>query len=114
VILSAYDHIAPPHVDEKLLAEFRVKFHCEWCRQPAWERLQPNHIVSRGMGGWRRLDIGINLIAMHAPCHCLWHAGHIKLLDLLGIVAEREGCRVEDIQETMAAILRRSKKWIVA
>ena len=59
--------------DEKTLDLYRGPGFCEWCRN--WcVRREPDHIECKGMGGGRRLDIHVNLLALGSsldlhPCH---------------------------------------------
>ena len=85
-------------IDKPLLAVFRASQRCEWCKRSTPEGCHPHHVTTRGMGGARRFDIRVNLIALCWRCHDAFHTGQIMTCDLLAIVAQRE-------QTTQDAIL---------
>ena len=98
----------------RLLQEFRTAGRCEICQAHVAKR-EPHHL-------WRRtpeITIRINLIALGGvlklpdggevvlcPCHRSIHAGLISASRVLEVVAKREGCRPEDIEEVMAWMRR--------
>jgi len=87
--------------NEALLDEFRFKPRCEWCgRLMCNERLHPHHIFGRGMGGWSRMDVRINLVGLCAEDHAAHHNGQRPLtIDLLAIVAAREKTTQDAIRD---------------
>lgn len=87
-------------VNEKLLKEFRQKERCEYCNRPC-ESLDAHHLVQRGLGGGKRLDISPNLAALCRFCHTDYHAGKIMYEDMLAVVAAREGVLQDDIRKVM-------------
>lgn len=98
-------------IDEKLLDEFRTNGRCEWCGFYC-QRREAAHIFARGMGGGGRLDIRINLVGLGGPgecdCHGSSHRGDAPTqIDLLAIVAQREGRLQDDIEDEIH-LLRRS------
>ncbi len=96
-------------IDETLLEEFRHRSRCENCGILSRGRLDAHHIYARGMGGGGRLDVRENLIALCALCHRRVHDGNIKRLQLLTVVARREGLQVEEVAQRVMD-LRRKKK----
>ena len=82
--------------DEELLKYFRTKPVCEWCGHASGARLleylDPHHVEARGMGGGKRLDVALNLMAVHRLCHDEIEAGGAKAKEKCwNIVAKREG-----------------------
>lgn len=59
-------------IDEDLLNFFRMGGDCELCLRRCSVR-EPHHIIAKGMGGARRLDVRINLIAVGAGLSCACH-----------------------------------------
>ncbi len=94
-------------VDENLLAQFRAKGRCEWCKRASV--VNPHHIWARGMGGGGRLDVPANLIALCLSCHEYVHAGMILRCDLLAIVARRENTTQDAITGEIYALRRAPK-----
>ncbi len=91
--------------DEGLLDEFRGPGRCEFCRRWCVAR-EAAHIVTRGFGGWSRMDIRINLVSLGSAyeCGCHYHAhqgGRPTITDLLVIVAAREGRTPVDVQDEL-------------
>src|SRR5207247_10685926 len=80
-------------IDEELLAYFRHKPECEWCGKFSDTGLDPHHALHRGLGGGSRLDVALNLIAVHRlPCHHeIEHGGNAAMQKCLDIIAKREG-----------------------
>jgi hypothetical protein len=91
-------------IDEELLTEFRTKRRCELCGRNGG--CQPHHLFSKGMGGARRFDIRINLIAVCAWCHVLVHTGEIERADLLLLVAKREKTTQDAIEREIYRLRR--------
>lgn len=91
--------------DEKLLSLFRAKRQCQYC----WTHttVQPHHVFARGMGGIRRLDVAINLIALCPFCHRQFHDGHIQRHHLLEKIARREKRTVDDLLDELYLLLRK-------
>lgn len=112
MILETYADIKPPHKDAKFLKTMRAQILCEWCR--SWEGCHIHHIFGRGQRSWKRLDLPIAVVRLCPKCHAKTHGGNILRCDLLAVVATREGCLQGDIEETVYAILQRSKKGNVA
>jgi hypothetical protein len=96
--------------NERLLDEFRTPGNCELCNFWFLKR-EPHHVIGKGTGGWRRLDIRINLIAVGSSqyftcdCHRLAQANRITLREVREVVAKREGVTVEQIEETVNRLL---------
>jgi hypothetical protein len=88
-------------IDEKLLDEFRRTLRCGWCQRPQIHGCHPHHLLGRGMGGCRRLDVRINLIALCVEDHAAVHAGRIEMSALLMIVAKREKRLQDDILDEL-------------
>jgi hypothetical protein len=101
-----------PHIDEALLDRFRGRGRCEYCHRQCRNR-EPHHIRQRGIGGWSRVDVPINLISLGSAmpgdcnCHGRFHVGHIPRCDLLALVAAREGVLQGEIEAEMDRILWR-------
>ncbi len=93
-------------IDRPLLAVFRASQRCEWCRRPTPEGCHPHHVTTRGMGGARRLDIRINLIALCWKCHANFHNGFVDSAELIKIVALREKTTPQEIQEAIWKLRR--------
>jgi len=78
-------------VNPDTLAEARNRSHCEWCGEPAYWGLQAAHVIARGMGGGRQLDIPQNLASLCNRCHFESHANRTPSEDdLLRVVVVRE------------------------
>lgn len=94
-------------IDKDLLAFFRRQGRCEWTgkRGP----VDPNHIVPRGVGSGKRLDIRLNLIAMNRAAHDEYHAGQILQAELVLIVCQREKCLQRDWWSVMRWLRRLPK-----
>ena len=91
--------------DQNLLLAFKLAPRCEWCGQRGY--LQAHHLFTRGMGGGGRLDVPINLVSLCVCCHRLHHDGHEPLtLDLLGVVARREGTTQDAIRAEIQRLRR--------
>lgn len=95
--------------DEKLLDFFRGAGACELCGKGCMRR-EPHHVIAKGMGGGRRLDIRINIVAvgsspgMECQCHNNVDTASEKSR-CLRIIAERERTTVEAIEAATAFIL---------
>ena len=104
-------------LNARLLKEFRMPGYCELCGFYFAKR-QPHHL-------WRRtpeLSIRINLIALGGilklpdgrerflcRCHRKIHDGVISAERVLAIVALRERCTAEEIEEVMQSMRRTIK-----
>lgn len=96
-------------INNKLLATFRQTPACEICHDRA--RCQPHHIICRGAGGGRRLDVRINLVAVCVFCHARLHGGSggqvLRVEELLTLVAHRERISVDvDLLSVLWWLLR--------
>jgi|ERR1700719_671738 len=80
-------------IDEPLLASMRLAGPCDLCSKWCRSR-EPAHILSRGMGGGRRIDHRLNLLALgtvfQCDCHNRIHRGKIGEAEQWAAVAERE------------------------
>ena len=96
--------------DDDLLWEFRRKRTCEYCKHPLHYYAHPHHVHSRGAG---RVDISCNLIALGAAfdcnCHGRVHSGSIERMEILTIVARREGKTIEEIEQEVWRLRRADK-----
>ncbi len=98
-------------IDNDLLNEFRHAGICEFCLRRVTNR-EPHHIIGRGMGGGRRMDVRINLISLCAEfsggahCHTLVHVGRIGREKLLAVVARREGLSVDALERELHRLRR--------
>jgi hypothetical protein len=100
--------------DEALLNRFRGPGPCEWCKKPCRNR-EAAHVFCKGFGGWARLDVAVNVVALGGPwdcnCHGSHHDGNRPLrCDLLAVVAQREGLLQGQIEETVWRLLRTPKE----
>lgn len=65
------------------------------------------------MGGGYRLDVRLNLVSLCRACHQEHHAGHRPLyVDLLALVAAREGVQQGDVERVVTE-LRNAPKPLV-
>ncbi len=93
-------------VDEALLETFRAKQKCEWCGRKVY-RCEAAHVTGKGMGGWRRIDLAINVLGLCTQCHADHHNGNRPLAcDLLAVVAAREGMLQRDIEKEIYRLRR--------
>lgn len=83
-------------ISEKTLKLFRGAGECECC-QKWYSHREASHIIPRGMGGARRLDLPENLIAHGPDHHWRHHNPHaadehyeVRQMALFEIVARRE------------------------
>ena len=108
-------------IDPKLCAEFRQPGPCGWCGR--WcQRPECAHVMAKGVGGGRQLDIRINLIPLGGPWECQCHLAQHSALkrlkmpggviadaptqeQLLEKVAAREGVSVQQIKDACNEIL---------
>lgn len=95
-------------VNEATLQLFREAKCCELCGKPTPGGADVHHLIAKGSGGGRRMDVAINLIALDRSCHQNLHAGAVAA-DLRRIVAKREGVKRDDIQ-TVLWLLQRLPK----
>ena len=93
----------------------RCAGRCGWCE--SWCRWrEAHHVVARGMGAGRRLDVPINLIAL--GCSADWHSCHTFIHQagkdvqrkVLEILAKRENTTPEDIEAVVWCLLRIPKE----
>jgi hypothetical protein len=94
-------------VDEPLLDRYRGPGICEWCKTLV-PRREAAHLRTKGMGGWARLDVRINVASLCAPlmgggnCHQSHHDGNEPTYsDLLAVVASRENTTQDAIEAEM-------------
>ncbi len=95
--------------DEKLLDLFRGPGACELCGKGCMKR-EPHHVIAKGMGGGRRLDIRINIVGVGSSpgmeCQCHNNADTAaEKARCLRVIAEREMTTVEAIERATAFIL---------
>lgn len=91
-------------IDEKLLKAVRAREQCERCGRRGF--VQAAHVFGKGMGGWRRYDIAINLIGLCVVCHQRHHYGILATENLLEIVARRERTTPQAIREKIWRLRR--------
>lgn len=101
-------------INKPLLRSYHSKGTCELCGKVC-QKCEPHHIVARGMGGGRRLDVRCNLIRVgssrHFQCQC--HSlidtkeGYRRCLE---VSAKREGCKPEEIEAVLYFILNLDKQ----
>jgi hypothetical protein len=100
-------------VDNNMLKRFRGPGLCELCGKPCSAR-EPHHVIAKGMGGGRQLDIRINLVAVGSTpgfeCECHSRAdAKAEQARCRQIIARREKTTVEAIEEACDLILRLDK-----
>lgn len=93
------------HKDEALLEELRHAPRCEACGVAIVGQAEPHHMIRKGMGGGRQLDVRFNLIPL---CH-FCHASHHDRLDptmkeLWDKIAAREGVEPGSPQRAMGQL----------
>lgn len=92
--------MAKPIIDKPLLALWRQPGYCECCLRWCKDGTAPHHIFGRGAGGGKRFDLPMFLIRLcPLTCHPAADQKRISRETLLKIVAEREGCRPEEIEQ---------------
>ena len=81
-------------IDKAALATPRSAL-CEYCGRYCRKPTERHHIICRGMGGGKRMDVPENLIDLGGPWDCECHeaaqAAIITPEELLNKVAKREG-----------------------
>lgn len=92
-------------IDEPLLDAFRSKRRCELCLEKI-SGAEPHHVYGKGMGGARRFDVRINLIALCTECHHAFHYGRIERAEMLEVVAAREKTTPQAIEEAIWQLRR--------
>lgn len=85
------------------------KPYCERCGKPATG--EPHHLRYRSHGG---SDIPENLIQLCFDCHRAVHDGKIPRDELLKIVAEREGRKIEEIAKIIGITTLETENKITA
>lgn len=70
------------------IAECRSIGFCEHCGHG--DVLQIHHLMAKGHGGAKRVDVAFNLICLCLDCHNKAHAGNITFDKLAGIILKRE------------------------
>jgi hypothetical protein len=100
---------------EATLDLFRGLGMCEWCGKQC-RRREPCHLVAKGQGGGRRLDVTWNLLAMgstldfECPCHTKSHQeGDPSYEQMLSVISRREGHSSDAIERAIWFILRLNK-----
>jgi hypothetical protein len=96
-------------INEELLAFLRRPGSCDWCERAASVR-QPHHLRCRGMGGGGRLDILINLAALHPLCHQKVQGVRGYEIRLLEKVAYREGTIPQEVVQVRNHLRRLPKE----
>jgi hypothetical protein len=102
-----------------LLAEYRIPGNCDFCGKLCRAR-EPAHVIAKGMGAGRQLDIPLNLLAagssrtFECDCHRRQHdSGQPGRLEMLQIAADREFgqgfVHAECVQDLLWEILRTPK-----
>lgn len=91
--------------DKELLDGFRGPGYCGWCGRYCRNR-EAAHINTRGMGGWSRADVRLNIVALGSAydcgCHYHSHNGERPIrADLIAIVAAREKMLQSDVEAAL-------------
>jgi hypothetical protein len=88
---------------------------CSWCGKAVSSR-DPHHVVARGIGGGKRLDVSVNIVSLCTTfsgggnCHHMAHNGReITKSDLLAVIAAREECLQDEIEVVVWLLLRLPK-----
>lgn len=93
-----------------LLAKFRAAWRCEWCGRRTPNGCDPAHVFARGMGGGGQLDVIFNLVSLCRQCHQSHHDGNRPTrLNLLGLVAVREGMFPVEVETEIFRLLQMRK-----
>jgi hypothetical protein len=90
-----------PIKDTALLARVRQEPCCwPWCGRPGPS--EAAHVFTKGMGGWSRYDIAVNVVPLCRACHLRHHNGGVPTkYDLLVMAAHREGTTVQRIKDVI-------------
>lgn len=95
-------------LNDDLLLEGRSPGKCELCRKHCRERAY-HHVVARGLGSGRRLDLSINLLCLGMYPYCICHT----LIDCkegyqrcLAALSKREKASTDAIERAIWFILR--------
>ena len=95
-------------INDELLKSGRSPGRCELCRKHCRERCY-HHVIARGMGGAKRLDIPLNLLCLGMFPYCTCHT----LIDCkegyqrcLAILSKREKASTDAIERAIWFILR--------
>lgn len=96
-------------INKPLLANIRLPGICDYCGKMASVR-QPHHLRCRGMGGRARLDIPINLAALHPKCHKEVQGQSYRERVILWKVAARELYAAYHIKQVVNHLLRLPKE----
>lgn len=92
----------PP--DPELLDRVR-RLPCAVCNRPAPS--EAAHIFTKGMGGWSRYDIPVNVLPLCMSCHRKHHNGHEpSVTALLHISAAWAGTTARKIHTVILALRR--------
>jgi len=101
-------------INDRFLAEYRLRGACEICNKMCHVR-EPAHVIARGLGGGKRMDVPLNLLAlgssikMCCPCHTMQHQmNQPDDLEMFAMAAKREGCTLtpDEVRDRMWLILR--------
>lgn len=94
-------------VDPDALDRIRA-LPCAWCgARPLSEAA---HLFARGHGGGLRVDLRQNLVSLCRLDHQMHHDGHEPTrVQLLAVVAAREGITVEQLQDLLWRVMRAEK-----
>lgn len=101
-------------VDEKTLTRFRGRGFCDFCT--SWcETREAAHLIARGMGSGKRLDVDENLLSLGAAFDCGCHTashnnGKPTQQDLLACKADLLGCTVDDLEPALRGVLKYDPK----
>lgn len=86
---------------------------CELCGRPC-RSLEVHHLIPRGIGGGKRLDHPLNLIALGGPWDCACHHkaenGKIARDELVKRIAQREKVAPEMVLPRLWALIRLPKE----
>jgi hypothetical protein len=100
------------HKSEGTLKSFRGPGICGLCGRWLNSR-HVHHVIAKGGGGGRRLDVPFNLIpvggAFDCPCHADADAHRISISEVFAKVGEREGMDGEEVERRVRLMLRAPK-----
>lgn len=100
-------------IDEIFLATYRGPGAC-WICGKGCSRREPHHVIAKGMGGGRRLDIAINLVCVGSTldmqCECHGKADSAEGKELcLKVLGNRFGVEAAVIVDVCSFILALDK-----
>lgn len=96
-------------IDDDTLARFRLAGHCDLCKG-YFCRLDPHHILRKGIGGGGQIDAAANILGLCRTCHDLVHEGRIPEGIQYECAERREGIPIGSAKPAMLSIRRLPKE----